>query len=76
MKQIPSNVEFANANLVHKPDGYYMCITTYIDKKDFVPELKNKKDIGLDFGIKTTITTSEGDMIDISVGESDQLKAL
>ena len=26
-------VEFANANLIRKPDGYYLKITTYIDKE-------------------------------------------
>jgi len=36
----------------------------------------NGKDIGLDFGVKTTITTSEGEKIDISIGESDQTKSL
>ena len=32
--------------------------------------------IGLDFGIKTTLTTSQGDKHDISIGESDRLKHL
>ena len=34
------------------------------------------KEIGLDLGIKTSITTSEGEKIDISIGESDRLKKL
>ena len=36
----------------------------------------NGKEIGLDFGIKTNITTSEGKKIDISVEESEHLKML
>jgi transposase len=76
MKQLPKNCEFANANLLHKPDGYYLCITTYVNKENLKSNPKNGKDIGLDFGIKTTITTSECEKIDISIGESDQIKAL
>ena len=76
IKQLPKECEFANANLLHKPDGYYLCVTAYVSKENFKSEPKNGKDIGLDFGIKTSITTSEGEKIDISIGESDQVKAL
>ena len=76
MKQLPKDCEFANANLLHKPDGFYLHVTTYISKEKLKSQLKTNKDIGLDFGIKTAITTSEGEKIDISIGESDQIKAL
>lgn len=69
-------VEFANANLLKRPDGYYLKITCFLKKEDVKNVEKNSKDIGLDFGIKTNITTSEGEKIDISVKESDRLKAL
>lgn len=69
-------VEFANANLIKKPDGYYLKIICYFDKKDLKQEKKTDKILGLDFGIKTNITTSEGEKIDISIEESDQLKSL
>lgn len=36
----------------------------------------NGKEIGLDFGIKTNITTSEGEKLDVSVEESERLKML
>ena len=39
-------------------------------------KLENKPDIGLDFGIKTTITTSEGEKFDITVREPERLKGL
>lgn len=74
--QIPENCEFANANLLKKPNGYYLKITTYINKEDIEETETNGKEIGLDFGIKTNITTSEGDKLDISVRESDRLKKL
>lgn len=68
--------ELANANLVHKPDGYYLKVTAFINKENFKEKPKNGKEIGLDFGIKTTITTSEGEKLDVSVGESERLKKL
>lgn len=76
MKQLPKECEFANANLIHKPDGFYLYVTTYVSKDNFKSKQTNGKDIGLDFGIKTNITTSEGEKIGISIGESDQVKAL
>jgi len=51
-------------------------VTAFINKENFKKTKKNGKEIGLDFGIKTNLTTSEGKKIDISVGESDRLKKL
>ena len=71
--QIPTDVEFANANLLKRADGYFLKVTTYQKRKK---RENNGKEIGLDFGVKTSITTSEGEKIDISIGESDRLKKL
>ena len=68
--------ELANANLVKKPDGYYLMVTCFINKENWKVQPTNRKDIGLDFGIKTNITTSEGKKIDVSVEESERLKKL
>lgn len=68
--------ELANANLVKKSDGYYLKVTTYINKENFKAIQKNGKEVGLDFGIKTSITTSEGEKLDVSVEESERLKKL
>ena len=68
--------ELANANLVKKADGYYLKVTAFINKKNFKETQKNRKEIGLDFGIKTAITTSEGEKLDVSIEESDRLKKL
>jgi len=68
--------ELANANLVRKPDGYYLKVTCFINKENFKEKQKNGKEIGLDFGIKTSITTSEGEKLDVSIQESDRLKTL
>ena len=68
--------ELANANLIKKPDGYYLKVTAYINKENFKEKPSNGKEIGLDFGIKTNITTSEGEKLDISIEESERLKKL
>ncbi len=68
--------ELANANLIKRPDGYYLNVTAFINKENFKEKQKNGKEIGLDFGIKSNITISEGQKIDVSVGESDRLKRL
>ena len=74
--QLEAIDEFANANLVKKPDGYYLKVTCYINKENYKESPKNGKEIGLDFGIKTSITTSEGEKLDVSVEEGDRLKRL
>lgn len=68
--------ELANANLVKKADGYYLKVVTFTDKSKTKKQKTNRKEIGLDFGVKTNITTSEGEKIDIAVRESDRLKKL
>ena len=68
--------ELANANLVKKPDGYYLKVTAFINKENWKAIQTNGKEIGLDFGIKTSITTSEGEKLDVSIQESDRLKTL
>ncbi len=76
LKQILSDVEFANAKLIKKPSGYYIFVTTYSYPKGEI-ESELKKDIGLDFGIRNTITTSEGEIFEkISIGETERLKRL
>ncbi len=65
-------IEFANAKLLSLPDGYYLAITTYCNKGG---EQKNyKPEIGIDMGIKTTITTSDGRKIKVLIEESERIK--
>lgn len=68
--------ELANANLVKKPDGYYLKVVCFINKENWKAQKTNGREIGLDFGIKTNITTSEGQKIDVSIEESERLKKL
>lgn len=50
------DIEKANAHLIKKPSGYYLKITCYKEKEDF----KTSGEIGIDFGIKDSITLSDG----------------
>ena len=76
MEQIPKDAEFANAKLVKRPSGIYLMLTCYVPRHEGSIDQERKPDIGLDFGIKTTITTSEGEKYDISVREPERLKGL
>ena len=65
-------LEIANAKLLNLPDGYYLAVTTYRNK---VGETKKyKPEIGIDMGIKTTITTSDGRKIKVQIEESERIK--
>ena len=68
--------ELANANLIKRPDGYYLKVTAFINKENYDFIKTNGKEIGLDFGVKTSITTSEGEKLDAHVEESERLKKL
>ncbi len=66
------DLEFANAKLLNLPDGYYLAITTYQNKGG--EQRKYKLEIGIDMGIKTTITISDGNKIKVLIGESERIK--
>ena len=76
MNQIPDNVEFANAKLLKRPSGIYLMLTCYVPKGGDNAIQEHKPPVGLDFGIKTTITTSEGEKYDMTIRESERLKGL
>lgn len=73
LKQIPKDCEFANAKLIRKSSGYYVQITTFQQKQE---KQKTNKEVGLDFGIKDSITTSDGEKVNIKIPESYRLKRL
>ena len=78
LEQIEPDFELANAKLVKRPSGFYLIITTYENLKlQQVNNLPtNKVDVGLDFGIKTNITTSDGEKFDVYIEEPERLKNL
>lgn len=69
-------IEYANANILNTPLGYYIAITTYIDKDKIQHKPKIKGRIGIDFGCTTSFTLSNGEEIDCTIQESDRLKRL
>lgn len=68
--------ELANAKLVKKPSGYYLKITAFKDK-NLVPDQYVKGAImGVDMGVKTHLTLSNGSKVDSLIEETDRLKRL
>ncbi|MFX0062436.1 MAG: RNA-guided endonuclease InsQ/TnpB family protein [Candidatus Hermodarchaeota archaeon] len=57
LKQIPTNVEFANAKLLQRQGDFYLHVTTYAPKQ---PKNIPEQTIGVDFGIKHQLTLSNG----------------
>jgi len=76
LKQIPDGVDFACAELLNTPKGYYLTITTYIDKSKVTNQSKIQDSLGIDFGCSTNFTTSKGEKIGCVVEESERLKRL
>ena len=73
LHQIPADAEIANAVLVQKPSGYYVHVTCYRDR---VPSNPVGGDIGVDFGVASKLTLSNGIKIDFEVHETPRLKRL
>lgn len=71
LKQIPDNAEICNAELIRKASGYYIHVVTYVSKET---KQTNGRQIGLDFGIKSNITLSNGEKYSIKVSESKGTK--
>lgn len=65
--------EIADAKLVRKASGYYVKISIMLPKSSRKP---TNREVGLDFGIKDSITTSNGDKYNCNVQESEYLKFL
>ncbi len=74
LDQLPIEAEFANCKLLDRPDGLFIAITCYVDKQaqDFTPGTS----IGVDMGVKTHLTFSDGTKIESKVEESERAKGL
>lgn len=68
--------ELANAKLVSKPDGYYLHVTAFRAKEEVRDEFIPGTAVGLDMGLATHITLSDGQKISVTVRETDRLKRL
>jgi putative transposase len=76
LHQIPLEAEIANAVLVRKPSGYYLHVTCYLPKNSHSSRNPVGKDIGVDFGVASKLTLSNGIRIDFEVHETPKLKQL
>jgi len=71
MDQIPQNAEFTNANLVKKQNDLFLHLVCFLQKEEPKPKSNS---CGIDFGIKTTLTTSFGMKIDVKIPISKRIK--
>ena len=74
LDQLPAEAEFANCKLLDRPDGLFIVITCYVNKEpeNFTPGTS----IGVDMGVKTHLTFSNGVKITALVEESERAKGL
>ena len=72
LDQIKENVEFANAKLLNRADGYYLAVTTYTERKPY--SNRPHADVGIDMGCHTSFTLSTGEEVDAKVKEPEHLK--
>lgn len=70
-----NNYELADGRLVKKASGIYIHVSVCLNKENYKCNKKNKE-VGLDFGIKDNITTSDGEKFNCNVRESEYLKYL
>ena len=68
------NIDYTTANLIYDGYDWFVCLTCYVDRTE--RKLCPTKCVGIDMGISTTVTTSDGDKIDCMVEESERLKRL
>jgi len=64
--------ELANAKLLRKADGYYLAVTAFEEKKE--PVFQANTVVGLDMGVKTHITLSDGSEYNVLVEETQALR--
>ena len=80
LDQIADVDEIANAKIVQRPHGYYLLLTTYTHTRpnlgratqDFQPGTT----VGIDMGVKTHVTLSDGRKFEVLFDETDRLKRL
>ena len=68
--------EIADGRFIKKASGYYIHVSVCINKDLFKQRKQTYKEVGLDFGIKDNITTSDGEKFNCNVRESEYLKFL
>lgn len=67
--------DIADSKIIRKASGIYIKVSICIPKES-QKRISTNREIGLDFGIKDNITTSDGEKFNCSVQESEKLKFL
>lgn len=73
LRQLGEDYSIRCATLSRADDGYYLSISI---KRWEEPRIQTNRQVGLDFGIKTSITTSDGEKFNLKIPESKRLKRL
>ncbi len=73
LAQIPAGSELANATLIQRHGDYFLAITTYQTREHTPPPTKT---VGIDFGIKTQLTLSDGIAIQYAIPIRNKLRKL
>lgn len=68
-----SNIDYTTTNLLYDGINYFISLTCFIDKE---VKIKHNNIVGIDIGVSTTLTLSNGEKYDISIEESERLKKL
>ena len=76
LKQIPHNAEIADARLIKRASGYYVKVTTFTDKKPINEQEPLTTVVGVDMGVATSLTLSNGYEVSAYVEEPERLKRL
>jgi putative transposase len=71
-----SSYEIADAKIIRKASGFYVKVSVCVDKAALPKRAATGREVGLDFGIKDAIVTSDGDRFNFEARESEQLKFL
>lgn len=71
IKQIPRDAEIACAKLIKRNGDHYLRVTCFVPR---VPRIKTNKHVGVDPGCETTVTTSEGQKLNVKVPKTKKLK--
>ncbi len=74
LSQLPQDAEIATGQLLKKPRGFVFHLTFYVPKEEF--SYTTGTVVGIDFGVKTFLTLSDGTEYLNSVPETPRLKNL
>lgn len=73
LNEIEGTYEISTAQLIKKPDGYYFKIVLWLNDK---PDPTINRPVGIDMGIKSSVTTSDGVFYNCQIQETERLKSL